>query len=159
MSSSSDRLVDLFHYTRWADEKIIATLHPMNAPDRDDLADAMELLSHQFRAQEAWLARVEGTDAPPFWETDDLATCRERSTSCTEKWVEVLASADDLDRTVSYRNSSGTPFETPLAVIAHHVVNHATHHRAQIAREIRRGGGTPPATDYIFYDRDRSAQN
>jgi uncharacterized damage-inducible protein DinB len=68
--------------------------------------------------------------------------------------MEVLASADDLNRTVSYRNSSGTAFDTPLAVIAHHVVNHATHHRGQIAREIRRADGTPPATDYIFYDRE-----
>lgn len=158
MSSSSDRLTDLFQYTRWADETIIATLEEMNAPERDDLADALELVSHQLRAQAAWLARVSGTEAPPFWETDDLETCRKRSASCTAAWVEVLASADDLRRKVSYRNSSGTAFETPLDVIAHHVVNHATHHRAQVAREIRRAGGTPPATDYIFYDRDRSSR-
>ena len=159
MSSAPDRLTDLFRYTRWADEKIIATLTEMNAPEQDDLADAMQLLSHQLRAQEAWLARVSGTDAPPFWETDDLETCRERSAACTEKWGNVLAAEDDLNRKVSYRNSSGTAFETPLDVIAHHVVNHATHHRAQVVREIRRAGGTPPATDYIFYDRDRSRQN
>ena len=155
-SSHRAALVDLFRYTRWADQRMLAALREAADAAPGDLAEAQELLSHQLRAQEIWLARVTGSgDAPELWATDDLATCRERLETCTERWIDLVQSAEDLAAAVDYRNSSGTAFSTPLRVIAHHVVNHATHHRAQIAHHLRAAGAEPPATDYIYYDRDR----
>ena len=153
--ASVNRRPDLFRYTRWADEQVLDALEAAGAPERDELAAAMELISHSLRAQTMWLTRVTGTGDPPdLWTTDDLATCRQRSTECTEQWLGVLASTDDLSAPVTYRNTKGTSFSTPLHVIVDHVVNHATHHRAQIARCLRQAGESPPATDYISYARE-----
>ena len=63
--------------------------------------------------------------------------------------------AGALDAPVAYTNSSGTAFETPLRDILTHVVNHGTHHRAQIALVLREAGIAPPATDYIYFVREK----
>ncbi len=152
-SSHRAALVDLFRYTRWADRRMLAALREAADSASGELVEARELLSHQLRAQEIWLERVTGTgDAPELWATDDFDTCRERLETCAERWIDLVQSADDL-AAVDDRNSAGTAFSTPLRVIAHHVVNHATHHRAQIAQHLRAAGFEPPATDYIYYDR------
>ncbi|MCS3649485.1 putative damage-inducible protein DinB [Salinibacter ruber] len=55
---------------------------------------------------------------------------------------------------MAYTNSTGTRFETPLRDCRRDVVNHGTHHRAQIALVLREADGAPPPTDYIFFVRD-----
>ena len=89
--------------------------------------------------------------------TDDLDTCAERSARTTDEWIDLLQSTGDLTQSVRYQNTSGTPFENELQDLAHHVVNHGTHHRAQIAQTLRQSGESPPATDYIYFLRDAEA--
>lgn len=124
----------------------------------DDVPDrAKELLSHLLRVQDVWYGRVQGTDHAELdlWATDSLAACAERLDESTQRWQTVLSErGDDLDRPISYTNSSGTAFETPLRDLLTHVVNHGTHHRAQIALVLREADIAPPATDYIFYLRE-----
>jgi uncharacterized damage-inducible protein DinB len=122
-------------------------------PDR-----ALGLFSHLLRAQDVWYGRVEDTDhaALDFWTTDTLSDCADRLDASTERWKRVLSTraADDPDQPVVYTNTSGTQFETPLRDVCRHVVNHGTHHRAQIALVLREAGIAPPATDYIFFVRE-----
>jgi uncharacterized damage-inducible protein DinB len=111
-----------------------------------------------LRAQDLWYGRVAGTDhaALDLWATDSLRGCAERLAASTRRWAALLDDCDDaLDAPVAYTNSSGTAFETPLQDIVLHVVNHGTHHRAQIALLLREAGIAPPATDYIFFRRDQ----
>jgi uncharacterized damage-inducible protein DinB len=93
------------------------------------------------------------TPSTDIWAVDDLDTCAERSATITQRWIEAVRT-DDLTAPVEYQNSSGTTFTNQRREMAHHVVNHATHHRAQIARLLRQAGHEPPATDYIFFARD-----
>jgi uncharacterized damage-inducible protein DinB len=120
-------------------------------PDR-----AVMLLSHLLRAQDIWYGRVAGTDHADLdlWTTDPLPACAERLEASTRRWAALLDDHDGaLDTPVAYTNSSGTAFETPLRDILLHVVNHGTHHRAQIALLLRGADVAPPATDYIFFRR------
>jgi uncharacterized damage-inducible protein DinB len=144
----------LFGYTRWARERVLDALQSADAaPER-----AVELLSHTLRAQDMWYGRIEKTDHATLdlWADEDLGACAERAAASARRWDAVLAerAANDLDQPIAYTNSKGTHFETPLRDLLSHVVNHGTHHRAQIALVLREAGIAPPATDYIFFVRD-----
>lgn len=146
--------VTLFRYNHWANNRVLDALRGANGlPGR-----VLELLSHLLRAQDIWYGRVEDTEHADLdlWRQDDLSACVERAEASTQRWTGVLdaRSPSDLDHPIAYTNSSGTAFETPLRDILTHVVNHSTHHRAQIALVLRRAGFTPPETDYIFYVRE-----
>lgn len=154
MARTVDDYESLFQYTQWANGRILTALDSVeDPPDR-----AVELLSHLLRAQDVWYGRVQDTELADLslWVDEGLAACAERATDSARRWNELVEACSDgvLDRTVSYKNSSGTRFETPLRDILSHVVNHGTHHRAQIAHVLREADMNPPATDYIFFVRD-----
>jgi len=121
-------------------------------------ARAVELLSHLLRVQDVWFGRVEGTAHADLalWVDEDLAACAERAGTSMARWQSMLKerSGNALDQPVVYTNSTGTRFETPLRDLCRHVVNHSTHHRAQIALVLREADVAPPPTDYIFFVRD-----
>lgn len=158
MATGNEHFADLFRYTRWANTLVIDALRGSDVSERKSLRRARALLSHLLRAQVVWLGRVQGTDAArlPFWETDSLDECARRSEASHRDWLSFLhgCSDGDLARPVRYQNSKGKEFATALRAIATHVVNHSTHHRAQIALLLREAGLEPPATDYIFYVRE-----
>jgi Uncharacterized protein conserved in bacteria len=151
---TAEDFVTLFRYNRWASARVLDTMQSAEAvPER-----AVELFSHLLRAQDLWYGRVEDTDHAhlDLWATDPLPACADRLDDSTRRWQTVLdaRTTTEFDRPVSYTNSSGTAFETPLRDILTHVANHGTHHRAQIALVLREDDIAPPATDYIFYLRE-----
>ena len=146
-------LRDQFHYTRWANDQIIEAMEEWDDPLPDR---TLLLLSHLLRAQDVWLGRIQGEpNLPAIWAEDTLQECRTRAEQSAEAWLDFLqeCSEEAFDKTISYQNSKGHPFENELRELCGHVVNHSTHHRAQIAMLLREAGGEPPATDYIFYAR------
>ncbi|MBL7976800.1 MAG: hypothetical protein JNN12_00565 [Bacteroidetes Order II. Incertae sedis bacterium] len=58
---------------------------------------------------------------------------------------------ETLQESISYQTTSGASFQNTRAEIITHVLNHGTHHRAQISAHIRATGDIPPAIDYIVY--------
>jgi uncharacterized damage-inducible protein DinB len=165
MLIASEHFIDLFHYNDWANRKTIDALAALgnsghdaaSAPKHARFEQALALLSHLLRAQVVWLGRVQASEdaALPFWEQDTLDACTARSADGTRRWLAFLeqCTPEDFAGAVSYTNSQGRAFSSTLREIATHVINHSTHHRAQIARLLREAGATPPATDYIFYAR------
>ncbi len=156
MSASSSRTIQdfdsLIRYNHWASGRILDVMQSADAvPER-----AVELFSHLLRAQDVWYGRVQKTDHAEldFWATEPISACAERVEASTQRWQTVLKEYEDLDQSISYTNSKGTPFETPLRDVLTHVVNHGTHHRAQIALVLREADIAPPPTDYIFYLRE-----
>ena len=57
----------------------------------------------------------------------------------------------DLARVVEYRNAEGAALKAPLGPLLHHVVNHATHHRSEVATMITLISGSPPDTGIATY--------
>lgn len=162
-TSHADALIHRFRYTRWANDAIIDALRSCSpdVQERDAVQHAQGLLSHLLRAQLIWWGRVADAQAASLdvWAQDDLDTCAARSAESTSRWIEHLktASETDLEATIRYRNSKGTPFSTRLQVIANHVVTHSAHHRGQIALDLRRADVSPPVTDYIAFVRTPAA--
>lgn len=116
------------------------------------------LLSHVLRAERVWLGRIRGTPEAglPLWETDTPEACRERLDANTAAFAELSGlEADAPENVVTYTNTKGTPYRTPLNDILEHVFNHGTHHRGQIALLVREAGQTPLALDYIAFAREQ----
>jgi len=151
MSGALETPAKQLKYTLWAHARLLEALRDAEPPPRE----AVRLFGHILRAQDHWWSRVQGTEeAPDLWGDDTLALCIERLRPSTTRW-HALVQDGDLGRTISYVNSSGDQYTNSLRDVVLHVVNHGTHHRAQIARELRAAGMAAPPTGYIYYLRDQ----
>ena len=73
-----------------------------------------------------------------------------------KSWAEFLNGLhpEDFQRMIAYKNSKGDSYENLLEDILAHLINHGTHHRAQIGQQLKLAGlENLPNTDYIFYIR------
>lgn len=152
--TASDRLRRLFEYDSWANDRVLGVLKEQ--ADFEYTEKTITLMSHLMAAQELWYRRIKGLNITDFevWPNYTIAKLNEMAVSFERRWLALIDEAEtDLDRVISYKNTSGTAYETMLSDILHHVVIHGQHHRAQIATWMREGGIAPPATDFIFYTR------
>lgn len=153
--TSSDRLLRLFDYDHWANLKIATILKEY--PSFNNRKEAVRLFAHITAAPAHWLARINGVTSPgvEIWPEPELNECISRAGE-NHRRIRTLVeeSSDDLDRTVSYTNSSGKAFESLLSDILHHLVIHGQHHRAQIALLLRMDDIVPPQTDFIAFVRE-----
>jgi len=146
--------IRLFGYDRFANETILDTLINSNQPKK-----AVQLMTHLLMAQQIWYNRCKGLPLPTgaLWQDDGkieefAATIVKNNTDWTT-YLETLQ-ADDFDKTLSYNNLKGDPFESKLSDILMQVINHGTHHRAQIGQQLKFAGvETLPLIDYIAFTR------
>ena len=144
---------NLFDFTAWADGAVVKSFGEWAAVPPKCLA----LMAHIAAVQQEWLSRIwTQQPAPPaIWPAWTVAECGEQSRKAHANWKTYLGSLTDADLPVEreYKNMAGGPYRTPLQDIMVHVVNHSTHHRAQLVSAARAEGLTPPRTDYIIYVR------
>lgn len=150
----SDQLLRLFSYDNWANEQVLLSLQ--DNLDFEHSEQAVNYFAHIAGAQDLWYRRIE--DRPlsnlEMWPDYNLSVALQKITTLYEKWQQLVkANRSDLDRIISYKNSKGNPFDTPLSDILHHVIIHGQHHRAQIAKLFRDANIAPPATDFIYFSR------
>lgn len=143
----------LFNYDRYANETIVDAIVQAGV-----LGNSVALMSHLLVAQQIWLNRCKGLPAAggalwPDWQTAALpAVIAENN----KEWLNYLETLqpEDFETTISYKNSKGDHFESKLTDILTHLINHGTHHRAQIGQQLKFAGADQlPNTDYIFYIR------
>ncbi|MFD0794099.1 DinB family protein [Mucilaginibacter litoreus] len=145
----------LFDYDQFANKQMIDLLLKTGAAGKP-----IDLMAHLLVAQQRWLTRCKYLPEPqtplwPNWETTSLATF---ANSNFNEWMEYLDSltTDDFDRIITYKNTKGVTFNDKLSDILAHVINHGTHHRAQIGWILKQSGTELPVSDYIMYIREQS---
>ncbi len=151
---SPEQLLRLFTYDRWANEQVLLTLQE-NMPFEGS-KECISYFAHIAGAQELWYRRIEGKplDELAVWPEYELPIAQQKLNTLSANWKRLIgANSSNLDRTISYQNSKGTPYETMLSDILHHVIIHGQHHRAQIAKLLRNANIDPPATDFIYFSR------
>lgn len=146
--------INLFNYDRFAGELILKIITEAGNPDKP-----VQLFAHTLAAQQIWLSRCLGL---PFngvlWpelgqKFDNLG---ETLADNHQRWVSYLEGLNDGDfkTTIGYHNLQGQPFETNVTDIITQVINHGTHHRAQIGQLLKFAGTENlPNTDYISFTR------
>lgn len=154
MESAKD-FEELFAYDYWANREALASL--TSAP----LEKALRLFAHIAGAQRVWLARAAAQVNIPAaepWPSLNAEQAEHAIEELRSAWMRFLGSLtpEALSGDLVYRNSKGTEFRTPLREVLQHLILHSAYHRGQIASAVRESGGTPAATDYIVYVRQRS---
>lgn len=144
----------LYEHMKWANAKVLEALKKTDGkPER-----AMKLFAHVLGAERIWLARLNGQDSTvhPVWPEmglEDCAKCMEENNAGYSVFLSNLTD-EDLAKTVTYRNTSGTEFVTAIGDILTHVSMHGSYHRGQIAQSMRSEGFDPVNTDFITFVRE-----
>jgi len=149
-----EQLLQLFQYDYWANSLILDTLIEHEVTNEKSTF----LISHLVNAEQIWWDRIQNRiPRVTVQDVHELAVSQRMLTQVNRDILTWLEYARDnmLEEHVSYRNSKGHTFENAIQDILTHVINHSTHHRAQIALKLREMDIDPPGTDYIFYLRSK----
>jgi len=146
-----DYFKKLFAFDNWATLRSLEFLRTY--PDQK----ALTAMSHVLLAQKIWLLRLNGQDSSivPTYEDHSLESCTVIADEIRNGYVEFLngIQESDLDRLITYKNTKGIEFQTPIRDILMHVEFHSIYHRGQVASFVRGDGGEPLNTDYITFTR------
>lgn len=141
----------LFTYDGWAITRILASLKSMPSQNQK----ALRSLAHLLVAEKVWFLRLQGQDTSETNLSPELSLgeCESLANENQRAYADFLGSLneDSLDSMVTYRNSKGTEFSTPVGDILTHVALHGTYHRGQIATAMRGEGVIPVNTDFITF--------
>jgi len=143
----------LFTYNDWANRRVLTALREIE-PWPPKVADRM---SHLLVSQQIWYTRAMNIEPPAdLWPKYSIEELEAINLESTQQWLGLTADIkrEDRAKVVQDKNSAGTPFETMIVDIMTHVINHSTHHRAQIIASLRDAGHEPPQTDFIFFARE-----
>lgn len=112
------------------------------------------LFSHILNAHHLWNCRIEGVK-PEYgvWDRHGLDHWEEIHEDNQRYTFSVLSNLDNFSKPVSYETTEGKSYTNTVQDILYHIVNHSTHHRAQIAVDLRNQGITPLELDYIKFKR------
>ncbi len=140
----------LLAYDYWANCQVFAAINQRSV----EIPSEIEVvLSHLLGAKCIWNKRIiQEVASKDLFDRKSLATLCELNEQLKENWESVLEKLP-TESLVTYKNLSGEGFETSVADIIIHVVNHGSYHRGQIARILRQSGIPPLATDYIVFCR------
>jgi uncharacterized damage-inducible protein DinB len=144
----------LFNYDHHTNHLLLASIIAADSPP-----EPVKSMAHVLGAQQVWLSRCTGDPSIgnivwPDWQVNQLSQIIDDN---HQAWVNYLNTLSEInfERIISYKTSRGAPYENKLVDILTHVINHGTHHRAQMGQLLKFGGAeTLPPTDYILYVRD-----
>jgi uncharacterized damage-inducible protein DinB len=144
--------ISLFNYDRFANRQIADLILETGISGK-----SLDIMSHLLVAQQTWLKRCMALPAPttplwPQWPAEEFLEIIDNNHTAIIAYLESLQ-PQDFDKTITYKNSAGQ-FENTLSDILAHLVNHGTHHRAQIGQYLKMAGAELPGSDYILYIRN-----
>ena len=135
-----ERFTRLFEYNLWANGQLAESLR-VNPIENDKV---LKLTSHLANAQVIWLDRVQGQSSTVgVWDEYSQKETLELLERSSQDWLDFLYSAEDLEKVIEYKNSKGQTYESRIEDILNHVVNHSTHHRAQVMLLLRQENIVP----------------
>ena len=140
----------LFDYNFYCNKKLIETFSALNeVPEK-----SLELFSHMLNAHHLWNARINGKKSRyDVWQVHQIKDWTEIHYENQRTSFEITSEADDFEKRIDYENSEGRLFTNTLQDLLFHIINHSTHHRGQIATNLRASGIIPQPLDYVFYKR------
>lgn len=166
MASQLDQFIDFADYDVWANRRLYDAVEALpDAALRQTRPSAffgslLGVLNHLLVADRIWMDRLEHLppqglrlDAILHEELEALRAARQGEDERIRRFVTGLGEAD-LDRTVAYKTSSGTPQSDQLSCLLAHLFNHHTHHRGQAHALLSDAGVEPPPLDYLYYRRE-----
>ncbi|MDB5004079.1 MAG: DinB family protein [Mucilaginibacter sp.] len=149
-----DHFIQLFKYDKYANQQILEVIRTANNPEKP-----VQLMAHLLAAQQRWLSRCkeESVADNDLFPTKETTPFEELINYYYKEWLSFLSALNpaDFDKILTYKNTAGTEYSNKLVDILTQVINHGTHHRAQIGQQLKLAGIEKlPTIDYIFYLRN-----
>lgn len=140
-----------FEYDNWATERELAAFEDVDNPQ------ALKMLGHILAAKQIWLVRLNGQDSSAISTHPDLSLdeCRKLAAEIAMGYARIFSTLDAaaIESSITYKNTKGDRFTTPIGQVLTHVAFHSTYHRGQIALLLRQEGDTAVNTDFITFTR------
>ncbi|MGB5819100.1 MAG: DinB family protein [Saonia sp.] len=140
----------LFDYNYYCNKKLIEECNSLKeVPEH-----SVKLFSHILNAHHLWNARILGKESDyGVWQIHAVKDWGDIHYENQRSSFEITTNTDDFDRRIDYENTEGRLFTNTLRDMLFHIVNHSTHHRAQISMDFRNNDLNPISMDYIHYKR------
>ena len=147
--NSIDIIRKLWGHCQWADAEVFKAVS--QCPDD---SEAWREYAHILGAEAVWLARLERrVSQVPVWPTlavEDAEQLRAALITGYDAYIEALSVAS-LTEAVTYRNSKGVEFTTPICDMLLQVLLHGQFHRGKINVLLRQAHDRAAPVDYISY--------
>ena len=148
-----NHFIRLFKYDAWANRQMNGLIAEFG-----DAEQPRRWMAHLLAAQQIWIKRCQllPPAATMLWPDNSTAEMDAIINTNDTEWLSYLGSLqpEDFDKPIIYKTLKGDGFQNTLSDIIAHVINHGTHHRAQIGQYLKNAGAKLPATDYILFVRD-----
>ncbi len=137
-----------FEYDLYANLKLAAHI-----VEHEDAVDSYILnsFSHLVNVHHIWISRIWGT--PPESHENDRLPVDYFERFCRDNFLRTndYLEKESVDRKVAYHDSEGVALEKQDLDILYHILNHSTHHRAQVLRQFRLLDLPVPDLNFILY--------
>ena len=155
--------IHMLQYDYWANMKLLAHVENLSEDIFHKRMNSVfpsiaETFYHIFRGQRIWIKRC----IPSLVVNESVTSFHdiEQAKASLSELHEIIIDSINLHYNqlseVVYQNTKGTTFKNHIDEIMHHLANHGTYHRGNIASMIRECGYNGTSTDYIQYLRDRA---
>lgn len=154
-------LQTLLTYHRWAELRVLEGCRPLSL---DEYANPLEggwssirsIMVHLAGAADIWANRLRGqspTHRPTEKDLPTLDAVAELFDATYLRLQDELARRDEAQLAApwTYHALDGSPRTIPLWTVFHHVVNHGSYHRGQLANRLARRGLAVPAMDLVIW--------
>jgi uncharacterized damage-inducible protein DinB len=147
-------------YNRWATARTMESVRPL-PPELlhrnlyGSYGSVRGALLHIYQADCVWWARLHGRltgSLSEFQPPDSIDAWEQQWLALLDHYLDWAQSAD-WNQVIAYKDSKGTPYQSPVWQVLLHLTNHDTYHRGQVANMLRQLGHAPLGTDLILYYR------
>ena len=140
----------LFDYNFYCNKSLIEKCSELKViPERSEA-----LFSHILNAHHIWNARIlNQTPIYDVWQKHDIKSWEDIHYDNQRNSFEIVTNATDIDKRIDYESTDGRSYTNTLGEMLFHIINHSTHHRAQMSIDFRSNEIDPISLDYIFYKR------
>lgn len=157
-----EHLLELLDYHFWATRKILEHLAKLPSHVYQETLISVfpsisHVVKHLFDVDQTWYSRLNGDYQRADHDLDSIPNAL-TAFDILHNEIAGYVRTHDAQSVVHYRNSKGEEFANRLEEIVHHLVNHGTYHRGNIAAMLRQLGQTGVSTDYIIYLREAAGK-
>jgi uncharacterized damage-inducible protein DinB len=155
---------NLYDFNAWANRRTLescASLTPKQFTTdlKSSFGSVRDTLAHIYGAEWIWLERIFGrtpTSFPAASDFPDLESVRMALMHIDQHWIDYAnsVSAEDLKAVRQFQTKLSGQISLPLWQVFHHVANHSTYHRGQIATMLRQLAAKAASTDLILFFRE-----
>jgi uncharacterized damage-inducible protein DinB len=111
----------------------------------------LKSFSHILNVHHIWINRLFGKPSESFtWDVLPIDFWVKLAKENHLKTIDYLEKVE-LDTKVKYTSEEGVKLTKMDVDILFHILNHSNYHRAQISKELRALGFTPPSFNFISY--------